>query len=167
MKFTSTLVLLIFVARVNGQPPKPEEVRQVTAVTLSLHAGSFGQQSKRVTYSPPPGWYVRSHEVVCTTRRGPSSFAVSTVPADWLSTADERQSTSNRIAGDAAISTSTIPAGARLKYEAEQERHQAHADATSHHALVVEATAKGAGLFQGGGSLELIVVAELVRVGGP
>ena len=36
---------------------------------------------------------------------------------------------------------------------------------SSHHALVVEATAKGEGFLRGGGAIQLTVTADLVYVG--
>ena len=38
---------------------------------------------------------------------------------------------------------------------------------SSHHALIVEATVKGEGLFRSGGSVYLTVIAEMVFVGTP
>jgi len=57
--------------------------------------------------------------------------------------------------------------GVKAKLAAEQERTLAEVRkaTASHHVLMVEATAKGEGFFHGGGSLQLVVTAELVYVG--
>src|SRR4051794_4715935 len=37
------------------------DVQTVTVITISMAVGSTEHEVKRVTYAPPPGWYVRSH----------------------------------------------------------------------------------------------------------
>src|SRR4051812_47038410 len=66
-----------------ARPPRPGEVQRLVVVTLSLQVGGTEKDSRHVTYTPPPGWYVRSHHVDCTRKTGNSSFSVATVPQDW------------------------------------------------------------------------------------
>ena len=67
----------------HGQTPRVGEVQKVQVITISMQVGSTEKESKQVTYTPPPGWYVRSHTVNCTAKHGNSSFSVNTVPRRW------------------------------------------------------------------------------------
>src|SRR5262245_34192314 len=40
-------------------------VNYVNESTLSMQVGSTDSETKRVAYAPPPGWYVRGHQVRC------------------------------------------------------------------------------------------------------
>jgi hypothetical protein len=162
-----TLTCLFIPAAATAQHPRPGDVERLTVISLSLQAAGTREEAKRVTYTPPPGWHVRSHEVRCGQRRGATSFTVGTVPADWSSTADERAGESSRRLADVTAEAPGAGARARLRGEAGRERSQSRSEVSSHHALVVEASARGGGLFVGGAALELTVVAELVYVGEP
>src|SRR5262245_20805148 len=70
--------------------PRPGEVQYLTAVTISLKVGSTERETKRVTYSPPPGWYIRSHRVHCKRKYGNSSYSINTVPRDWIFSSEEK-----------------------------------------------------------------------------
>jgi hypothetical protein len=148
-----------------AQAPKPGDVQRLTVISIAVQATGTKDDSKRVTYTPPPGWHVRSHEVRCNLRRGRTSYSVGTVPADWTSSAEEHMSESSKKVADLAAESQRVGGQAKVRVEGSRERTQGRSDVASHHALVVEASAKGAGLFQGEGALELTVVAELVYVG--
>ena len=160
------LIAVAFSPAVQAEEPTVGEVRTRPVISLALSAGSLDKEGKRVVYAPPPGWYIRSHRVECTTKTGASSFAVNTVPADWTWDSTERtlDETKVRVKGSVRGHGQPVEAGASYRVErtaAEQTRR-----AASHHALVVEATARGTGVFGSAGALELTVIAELVYVGG-
>lgn len=148
-----------------AQPPRPGDVQRLTVISVAVQATGSNDEAKRVTYTPPPGWYIRSHEVRCTLRRGRTSYAVGTVPADWSSSAEEHASESSKKDTDLAAESHGVGGQAKVRCEGSRQRTQGRSDGASHHALVLEASAKGAGLFQGEGTLELTIVAELVYVG--
>ena len=151
--------------RAAAQAPQIGEVQRLQVITLSLHVGSTETEKKQVTYTPPPGWYVRSHTVDCTARYGNSSFTVNTVPQDWRwcseGTVHESYKLLIEMAGQAQN------AGMQAKFQSERDRllSELRKVRSSHHALVVDATARGAGLLRGGGGVQLAVTAELVYVG--
>src|SRR5207342_3003454 len=70
--------------------PVAGAIQRLPVITLDLRVGSTEKQSKRATYTPPPGWHVRSHYVVCAQRYGHTSYLVSTVPAGWGWASEER-----------------------------------------------------------------------------
>ena len=45
--------------------PRVGEVQRLTVITVSMQVGWTEKETKRVTYTPPPGWYVRGHAVQC------------------------------------------------------------------------------------------------------
>ena len=63
-----------------AQVPQVGGVQRLKVITISMQVGSTEKDTKQVTYTPPPGWYVRSHSVDCTSKSGNSSFSVNTVP---------------------------------------------------------------------------------------
>jgi hypothetical protein len=156
---------LIFVGSARSQTSRIGEVRNLTVVTLALQVGSTERESKQVTYTPPPGWFVRGHVVDCTVKRGNSSYTVSTVPRDWnwLSEDDVRESYKTVI----DLAGKVHGPGAETKFSLEQEEllRELKKVRATHHALVVEATARGEGFLRGGGCVELTVNAELVYLG--
>jgi hypothetical protein len=160
-----TLACLLLPTTAAAQPPKLGDVQKLSVVSVSLQSTGTREELKRVTYTPPPGWHVRSHEVRCTLRRGTTSYSVGTVPADWSSTAGERTGESFRRLADVTAEAPGTGAGAKLRCEGVRDRSQNRADSSSHHALVVEAAVKGGGLFAGSAALDLTVVAELIFVG--
>src|SRR5262245_55674035 len=145
--------------------PRAGEVQWLTVVTIAMQAGSTEKETRQVTYTPPPGWYIRSHRVHCTRRYGNSSFSVSTVPQDWAWPLEGKVGESYKSLIDLAGKSGN--AGLKAKYALEREQTLAdlHKVRATHHALVVDATAKGEGFLRGGGVLELTVTAELVFVG--
>jgi hypothetical protein len=126
---------------------------------------STEKDTKKVTYTPPPGWYIRSHNVHCTLKQGPSSYSVTTVPANWNWSSEEKINESYRQLLEVAAKAQDAKLQAKLLYEREEALTQFRKASYSHHALVVDATAQGQGLFLGGGALQLTVTAELVYVG--
>ena len=159
------LLAALAAGRAAAQDDRPGATQTVPVITLSLNVGSTDKESKRVIYAPPPGWHIRSHHVECTTRYGLASYTVNTIPADWVWSADE--GTTEAAKAKAAAAAQAPGAGGQASAVTESRKVTSARQRTtaSHHALVVEATAKGAGLFRGGAGLELTVTAELVYVG--
>jgi hypothetical protein len=164
-----TTVLLTLAAftpsRAAGQEPRIGTVQTLPVITLALNVGSTEKEEKRVVYAPPPGWHIRSHHVDCTRKYGLSSFTVSTVPADWSWSADETATAAATAKVEAAAQVHGAGGQAKAVSESRKTSAEHEQRASSHHALVVEATAKGAGWLRGGGGIELTVTAELVYVG--
>jgi hypothetical protein len=148
-----------------AQHPRVGEVRKVTVITVSLAVGSTEKEAKRVTYTPPPGWYVRGHTVECKEKTGHSSFTVNTVPTDWVYVTEEQVKESYKALIDLAAQPHHTGLRAKLTAEKEWALSELRKCRSSHHALVVEAVAKGEGFLRSGGSVQLTVTAELVYVG--
>lgn len=150
---------------VAGQQPRLGEARKLTVITVAMAVGSTEREAKRVTYTPPPGWYVRSHAVQCKEKTGHSSYTVNTVPTGWAYATEERAHGTYKASAEVAgqpLHTALRAKVAAHKAEAMSDLRESRC---SHHALVVEAVAKGEGFLRGGGSLQLTVTAELVYVG--
>jgi hypothetical protein len=160
---TAAVVVGGSVAR--AELPRLGEVRKAQVITLSLQAGSTEKETKQVVYTPPPGWYVRSHEVRCTARTGNSSFTVNTVPRDWAWSSEEKVSESYRALIELAGKADYAGMQARFATERDRILKELRKVRSTHHALVVEATAKGEGFLRRGGGVELTVTAELVYLG--
>ena len=148
-----------------AQAPKPGDVQTLNVISIALQVGSTEKDTKKVTYTPPPGWYIRSHSVHCTLKQGQSSYSVNTVPANWNWSSEEKINESYRQLLEVAAKAQDAKLQAKLLYEREEALTQFRKASYSHHALVVDATAQGQGLFMGGGALQLTVTAELVYVG--
>jgi hypothetical protein len=151
--------------RAAGQEPRVGTVQTLPVITLALNVGSTEKEEKRVVYAPPPGWHIRSHRVDCTRKYGLSSFTVSTVPADWCWSADESATAAATAKVEAAVQAHGAGGQAKALNESRKTTAEHEQRTSSHHALVVEATAKGAGWLRSGGGIELTVTAELVYVG--
>jgi hypothetical protein len=147
--------------------PVAGEVRTCQVVSVALNVGSLEKEAKRVVYAPPPGWCIRSHTVECRGKFGSASYAVNTVPADFTWDATERSwdETKVRGSGSATVKATTTPVQAGASYRVEKASGEEVRRSASHHALVVEATARGGGLLGSGAGLELTVTADLVYVG--
>jgi hypothetical protein len=148
-----------------GQAPHMGQVQKLPVITISMQVGSMDKESKKVTYSPPPGWYVRSHFVECSTRTGNSSFSVNTVPQNWNWCSDDKIQESYKLLMDLAAKAEDKSLANKFQIERNEALAELHRCQASHHALVVDATARGGGFLKGGGSLQLSVIAELVYVG--
>ncbi len=134
-------------------------------LSLSLAVGGTGRESQRAVYSPPPGWYVRSHRVVATNRYGTVTFAVSTVPAGWDWRSDEQAAFAGKSSASGAVSAYKIAGGGQLASARDATTTDHRTVASSHHILVLDATARGSGFLQSGSGADLTVVAELVFLG--
>jgi hypothetical protein len=148
-----------------ARPPRPGEVQRLVVVTLSMQVGGTEKETRHVTYTPPPGWYVRSHHVDCTRRTGHSSFSVATLPQDWAWVSAEKVEESYRTLIDLAGKAGHRGLQARFDQERRQTLDEIRKVRSTHHALVVDATARGEGFLRSGGGLELTVTADLVFVG--
>jgi len=149
----------------HAQGPHPGEVQRLSVITISMQVGSMEKETRQVTYTPPPGWYVRSHRVQCTRKTGNSSFSVSTVPRDWKWTSEAQVEESYKTLIDLAGKTANTGLQAKFALERDQLLTEIRKVRSTHHALVVDATARGEGFWRTGGGLELTVVAEIVFVG--
>lgn len=146
--------------------PRRGTVQTRQVVSLAVSAPSTGKETKRVVYTPPPGWYVRSHRLTFTRKEGMTSYAVATVPSAWSSVTEETTAETEKTKGEAeAGATVWKSAGARGSWSKENWKTEKRSQSYSHHALVVEAAAQGGGFLRGGANLELVVTAELVYVG--
>jgi hypothetical protein len=130
-----------------------------------MQVGSTEKETRHVTYTPPPGWYVRSHQVDCTRRTGNSSFSVATVPQGWSWVSAEKVEESYRTLMNLAAKSGNHGPQAKFDLERRQLLREIRQVRTTHHALVVDATAKGEGFLRAGGGVELTVTAELMFVG--
>lgn len=144
--------------------PRVGEVQRLTVITISMQVGSTEKETKRVSYTPPPGWYVRGHSVQCT-EAGHSSFTVNTIPRDWTFVSEDHVTESYKRLLDLAAKAQDAGLKAKLAMEQEQTLIEVRKGRSSHHSLVVEATAKGEGFLRAGGSIQLTVTADLVYVG--
>ncbi len=163
--FAALLGTLGFSALAQAQQPQPGDVQTVQVITLAMHVGSTEKETRQVTYAPPPGWYIRSHAVQCTTRSGNSSFSVGTVPRDWDWLSEDKVKESYRALLDLAGKAADHGVQAKIIQERDAWLRQLHHVRSTHHALIVDATARGEGFLRNGGVIELTVTAELVYVG--
>jgi len=148
-----------------ARPPQPGDVQRLTVVTVSMQVGSTGEETRHITYTPPPGWYVRSHRVDCTHKTGNSSFSVATVPQQWDWLSEEKVEQSYKTLIELAAKAGIRALQGKLDLERQQVLGEVRKVRATHHALVVDATARGGGFLRAGGCLELTVTAELVFVG--
>jgi hypothetical protein len=148
-----------------AQEPQVGDVQRFPVITLCLRVGSTEKGSKRATYTPPPGWYIRSHSVVVTQVSGITSYSVSTVPAGWAWASQDRLDESYRQLIDLAAKAHEAGLQAKLQMDRDAMVRELRNTSSSHHALVAEVTASGEGYFRSPGSIELTVTAELVYVG--
>ena len=88
------------------------------------------------------------------------------MPQDWSWCSEEKVGESYKLLIDLAGQAGD--AGMRGKFASDKEQllTERRKVRSTHHALVVDATARGEGFLRGGGALELTVTAELVYVGG-
>jgi hypothetical protein len=167
-RFLTALVMAVALATPGSTPaqaPRPGEVQRLTVITISMQVGWTEKETRQVTYTPPPGWYVRSHRVDCTKKYGNSSFSVTTIPQDWGWSSEEKVDESYKMLIDLAGMAGDTGLQGKLAIEREQRLSELRKVRSTHHALVVDATAKGEGFLRSGGGLELTVTAELVFVG--
>jgi hypothetical protein len=149
-----------------GDAPARGTVQTLPVLSVSVAVGSTGRETKRAVYAPPPGWYVRSHRVVTAHRTGTVTYSVSTVPAGWNWVADEKLTTSGKASGAAKVALPHgIAAGGEVAGAHDAAFAGRQANTSSHHVIVVDVTAKGCGLWQGGGGVDLTVYAEMVYLG--
>jgi hypothetical protein len=140
-------------------------VQTLPVLTVSLNVGSTEKEERRVIYAPPPGWHIRSHRVECTAKSGLSSYTVNTVPADWAWSSDEATSEGNKAKAAAAVQAHGVGGQAKAVSDSRKLTAERQRTTASHHALVMDATARGTGFLGKGAGLELTVYAELVYVG--
>ena len=161
----AALVLGFLTSTSAAEAPRLGDVQKLKVITISMQVSSTEKESKQVTYTPPPGWYVRSHYVECTAKSGNSSYSVHTLPQNWKWLSEDRINDSYKLHIDLAAQAQNVGLQAKLAQERARMMGELHRVRSTHHALVVEATAKGEGFWKGGGTLQLSVFADLVYVG--
>jgi hypothetical protein len=150
----------------SADPPPVGTAQVLPVLSISMAVGSTGRDSKWAVYAPPPGWYVRSHYVCVSNRSGYVTYTVSTVPTGWQWQSDEQAAATGRAAGSFGLALpSVVPVGGQAAGARDAAAVDRHANTSSHHMLLVEVTARGAGFLQGGGSIELTVFADMVYLG--
>lgn len=150
-----------------AQAPQIGDSQVVSAVSICLHVGSTGKESKQASYTPPPGWHIRRHYVTCTEFYGNSSYTVSVYAAGWVWSSDTNTRAIQQHRLELAAPTDKYPVQAKMDLRHNESSRDRSSVSASHHALVVNATAIGEGLFRGGGGVQMRVIAELVYVGQP
>lgn len=145
--------------------PPVGTVQTLSVLSVSLAVGSTGREAKRAVYSPPPGWYVRSHRVHVANKYGTVTYAVSTVPAGWDWKADEQAASVGKSSAAGTVSAYKFSGGGQAATSRETTAADHHAVASSHHLLVIDVAARGAGFLQSGSGVELTVTAEMVYLG--
>jgi hypothetical protein len=159
------VLLIALTPAVLAQAPHTGDVQKREVLTLSMQVGSTEKETRQVTYTPPPGWYIRSHVVHCTAKRGNSSFSVTTVPQDWNWLSEEKVRESWKVLIDLAAKAHAPDLQAKFTMEQEILLQGIRRVRATHHALVVDATARGEGFLRSGGCIELTITAELVYLG--
>jgi len=156
------------VPAVGGEAVPVGTVRTLPVVTVCVSVGSTGKDVKRAVYTPPPGWFVRSHKVEGLKKHGLASYTISTVPAHWQWSNDEELTEAAKVnaAGSATAHVAAV-GGGQLAAASDRTQAGRQHSASSHHALVVEAVAAGGGFLRSGAGIELTVVAEMVYLGPP
>ena len=165
ISFALLTAAMLAPAPVVGQPVAAGTVQTLPVITLSLNVGSMEKEVRRVVYSPPPGWHIRSHRVECTAKTGLASYTVNTVPADWAWTSDDAATDAAKSNAAATAQAHGFGGQAQGTTESRKVTTEHQRTTASHHALVVDATAHGSGFLGKGAGLELTVYAELVYVG--
>lgn len=148
-----------------GEAPKVGTVRSLPVLSVSLAVGGTGRESKRAVYSPPPGWYVRSHRVQVTNRYGAVTYAVSTVPAGFEWRTDEQAASAGKSSTSGAVSAYKVSGGGQLATVRDATSTDHQTVATSHHVLVIDVAVRGSGFLQSGSGVDLTVVADMVYLG--
>src|SRR5579884_163083 len=141
-----------------AQAPRLGEIQRLPVITIALRVGSMEKESRQVSYTPPPGWYVRSHSVECTVKYGNTSYTVNTVPQDWQWSSEEKIQDAYQYLIDLAAQAKNLALQTRFAHERDYLLRELHKVRSSHHALVVDATVKGEGFWRGGGGLQLTVL---------
>jgi hypothetical protein len=159
------VVIVCPVEVAHAQGPQIGDVQVLPVINVSLQVGSTGKESKRTTYSPPPGWYIRSHEVVCIERYGTSSYAVSTVPAGWTWISEGQFKEMHQRLTDVAARAEEVAGQLKLHLKRDDAVYDLLRANSGQHALVLETSVTGYGIFRGGSGLHLRVFAEMVYIG--
>jgi hypothetical protein len=103
--------------------------------------------------------------VVCTHRQGNVSYLVSTVPAGWAWSSEKQLTDSYRKSIEGAAQAYNVGGQGKLQNERDAHVYAVRHTSSSHHALVVDVSAVGEGMFRGASEIQLTVIAELVYVG--
>lgn len=159
------LVCLAFPSASDAQVPQLGDVQRLQVITIAMQVGNTEKESKQVTYTPPPGWYVRSHGVEGIKKYGHASFSINTVPQNWGWFSEEKIEESYQYLIDLAAKANNAGLQSKFLLERDAMLMELRKVRSTHHALVVDATVKGEGFLRSGAGLQLIVSAELVYIG--
>lgn len=164
------LAIVVLVMACNPGPaqaqiPQIGDIQVLPVINVSLQVGSTGKESKRTTYSPPPGWYIRSHQVMCIQRYGTSSYAVSTVPAGWVWNSEEQSKELHQRLTEVAAKADDAAMQLKLNLKRDDAVYDLLRANAGKHALVLETSATGDGLLRGGSGIQLRVFAEMIYIG--
>ena len=113
------LAAVLAVGGARAEQPRLGDVQKLKVITIAMQVGSTEKETKQVTYTPPPGWYVRSHRVECTTKLGNSSYSVNTVPRDWNWLSEEKVKDSYKALLD--LAGKYADAGLQAKFALERD----------------------------------------------
>ena len=111
-------------------------------------------------------WDLAAPAISSTVLPGLSSRALS--PADsagWAWRAVEQTAAEGRSAAAATVAAYKVSAGGQAALARSATAAGLQSSASSHHALVLEVSARGPGLWRGESGVDLTVVAELVYLG--
>lgn len=150
---------------VHAQIAQIGDIQVLPIINVSLQVGSTGKETKRTTYSPPPGWYIRSHRVMCILRYGTSSYAVNTVPANWVWNSELQSKELHERLTDVAAKAEDVAMQLKLNMKRDDAVYDLLRASAGSHALILETNATGNGLFRGGSGIELRVFAEMIYIG--
>lgn len=148
-----------------AQAPRIGDVQILPVIDASLQVAGAGKETKRTTYSPPPGWYIRSHRVICVDRYGITSFAVSTVPDAWAwSTEGQVKELHERLA-DVAARAENVAAQLRVNLKRDDSVYDLLRSHAGKHAIILETSAVGVGPLRGGSAIHVRIEAEMIFLG--
>ena len=134
-----------------ARPTMASRPRPSCSVATSVQVVPSKAQVSARSCAPPPGWYIRSHSIVCTKKEGLASYTVTTVPAHWVSTAEETSSSIGKATGDVDAALNAFKTvKAKISGSKEQAATEKQSQSFSHHALVVEAVVQGGGWLRSG-----------------
>lgn len=164
-RLLSVAAMTVFATALQAQPPQVGDVQVVSAISMEMHVGSTGKETKQASYTPPPGWQIRRHYVNCGEKYGQTSFSVSTVPSGWAWSSDARINATRQHRFDFAAFLWKFPVQGKIDMRGNETVRERFATNSSHQALVFNASANGEGLFRSGAGLQVDVMAEIVYVG--
>lgn len=136
------------------------ETQWVTALTYNQKVSNTGRDHQRLIYNPPGGWAIRDYRVEEYVKFGHSGYTIQKVAGG--SNFVSRKEVEKKF--DAEISGSDGDKQYHLKEKRDDYLREYDQIKASDQTLILDATAEGVGIFQGGGRLHVDVKVELFRV---